>query len=316
MTVGSLFAGIGGIDLGFRQAGFNVSWAIEKDDACCSTYSYNYPETYLIHDDIRNVRVSALNKVDVLAAGFPCQPFSVAGKQKGFNDKRGNLFFEVVRFTAALLPEYVFLENVPNLIEHDGGKTFLTIYNAFAELGYTIKYRVMRTSEYGNLPQIRDRIYIVAFKNQIDCDRFRFPDKIKLTVSSNMIIKRNKRKNDVYYCTDDIFGRKAAQVVKDKNSIYRVYHDSIKPIRNKMCPTLTASMGISDNQVPLIIDNYGVRKLTVRECLDFQGLPKTFGYPDGTSLKEAYKQIGNSVSVPVVKRIATKIKKQYLMGNN
>lgn len=308
MTVASLFAGIGGIELGFAQAGFQILWAIEKDHKCCLTYRHNHKEIPLIEADICNVDPHSLSTVDVIAAGFPCQPFSIAGRQRGFCDNRGNLFYEVIRFVQAIQPRVVFLENVQNLQEHDNGRTFITIHNALVESGYYIRYRVMRASEYGNVPQIRDRIYIVAFKDIADCDVFKFPDTIPLTVSIDNIINRHEEKNRVYYYQkNDLFFAKVREIVTDQSSIYRVYHESIKITQNHMCPTLTASMGTQRDQVPLVIDNYGIRKLTLRECLDFQGFPKDFYFPNTITIEDAYKQCGNTVCVPVVKRVAERI---------
>ena len=308
MTVASLFAGIGGIELGFAQAGFQILWAIEKDHKCCLTYRHNHKEIPLIEADICNVDPHSLSTVDVIAAGFPCQPFSIAGRQRGFCDNRGNLFYEVIRFVQAIQPRVVFLENVQNLQEHDNGRTFITIHNALVESGYYIRYRVMRASEYGNVPQIRDRIYIVAFKDIVDCDVFKFPDTIPLTVSIDNIINRHEEKNRVYYYQkNDPFFAKVREIVTDQSSIYRVYHESIKITQNHMCPTLTASMGMQRDQVPLVIDNYGIRKLTLRECLDFQGFPKDFYFPNTITIEDAYKQCGNTVCVPVVKRVAERI---------
>lgn len=308
MTVASLFAGIGGIELGFAQAGFQILWAIEKDHKCCLTYRHNHKEIPLIEADICNVDPHSLSTVDAIAAGFPCQPFSIAGRQRGFCDNRGNLFYEVIRFVQAIQPRVVFLENVQNLQEHDNGRTFITIHNALVESGYYIRYRVMRASEYGNVPQIRDRIYIVAFKDIADCDVFKFPDTIPLTVSIDNIINRHEEKNRVYYYQkNDLFFAKVREIVTDQSSIYRVYHESIKITQNHMCPTLTASMGMQRDQVPLVIDNYGIRKLTLRECLDFQGFPKDFYFPNTITIEDAYKQCGNTVCVPVVKRVAERI---------
>lgn len=308
MTVASLFAGIGGIELGFAQAGFQILWAIEKDHKCCLTYRHNHKEIPLIEADICNVDPHSLSTVDVIAAGFPCQPFSIAGRQRGFCDNRGNLFYEVIRFVQAIQPRVIFLENVQNLQAHDNGRTFITIHNALVESGYYIRYRVMRASEYGNVPQIRDRIYIVAFKDIADCDVFKFPDTIPLTVSIDNIINRHEEKNRVYYYQkNDLFFAKVREIVTDQSSIYRVYHESIKITQNHMCPTLTASMGMQRDQVPLVIDNYGIRKLTLRECLDFQGFPKDFYFPNTITIEDAYKQCGNTVCVPVVKRVAERI---------
>ena len=310
LTVGSLFSGIGGIDIAFQQAGFKVKWAIEKDAACCRTYRHNFKDVNLIEQDIRHVNHCDLERVDVVTAGFPCQPFSIAGKQRGFDDERGHLFYEVGKFISAYKPRFVFLENVPNLMEHNEGKTFLVVHDVLADLNYSIRYRVLRASEYGGIPQIRDRIYIVAFRDQDDCDRFVFPDKMDLRFSIEDVLVRSQPKHEIYYYTqNDDFYKKASQIVTRHDSIYRVYHDSIKVIQNKMCPTLTASMGISRNQVPLVVDDFGFRKLTLRECLDFQGFPKGYYFPQNITIDAAYKQVGNSVCAPVIRRIAEQIEK-------
>lgn len=193
MNVGSLFAGIGGIDIAFKQAGYRVLWAVENDAACCRTFQYNHPDIRLLEKDIRCIDPSTLPKVDVLVAGFPCQPFSVAGKQRGFSDPRGHLFYALCSYIDIQKPRFVFLENVANLLEHDDGKTFLTIYNTLSEMGYYVRYRVLRASEYGGIPQIRDRIYIVAFREPNDCDKFTFPEKIKLSITIDQVVNRKEK---------------------------------------------------------------------------------------------------------------------------
>ena len=147
MTVGSLFSGIGGIDLGFKQAGFDIVWANEFDRDAAKTYRHNFGGDHLVECDIRNVKSEDIPDFDVLVAGFPCQPFSIVGRQRGFDDPRGNLFFEIARIARDKRPPVIFLENVANLLEHDDGKTFLTIYNALVPHGYTFKYRVMDAIE-------------------------------------------------------------------------------------------------------------------------------------------------------------------------
>ena len=310
LKVGSLFAGIGGIDIAFQQAGFKIAWAIEKDTACCRTYRHNFKDVILIEQDIRRINPNDLERVDVITAGFPCQPFSIAGKQRGFDDERGHLFYEVGRFIKTHKPRFVFLENVPNLVEHNEGKTFLVVHDVLADLNYSIRYRVLRASEYGGVPQIRDRIYIVAFRDQEDCDRFEFPGKMDLEITIEAVLNRKQKKHDIYYySTEDSFYKKASKIVTRYDSIYRVYHDSIKVTQNRMCPTLTASMGISKNQVPLVVDDFGLRKITLQECLNFQGFPIEYYFPNNITIDDAYKQVGNSVCVPVVRKIAEKIMK-------
>lgn len=306
--VASLFAGIGGICLGFKQAGYDIVWANEYDQAACKTYRHNFGNNYLKEADIRRVSVDDIPNFDVLAAGFPCQPFSIAGRQKGFDDKRGNLFFEIARIVDKKRPKVIFLENVANLMEHDSGKTFLVIFNSLAQFGYSVYYKVMVATEYGNLPQIRKRIYIVALREDVD-KIYSHPEQIELTLKSTDIIRRSERQNSIYYYNTgtDIY-QYLASVVREKRTIYKITDINIRKTKNEMCPTLTANMGTYPNRVPIILDDFGIRKLTLRECLDFQGFPKEFYFPNTITIDDAYKQIGNSVCVPVIRRIAEQIK--------
>lgn len=306
----SLFAGIGGIDLGFMQAGFEIVYANEIDSAACRTYRHNLSGSVLVQGDIRNTDPNVIPDFDVLTAGFPCQPFSIAGLKKGFKDPRGNLFFELSKFIDIKRPQVVFLENVANLIEHDNGRTFLVIYSTLAQFGYAVKYRVMQASEYGNLPQTRNRIFIAAFRDFEKCRQFGFPEKIELTRGINDIIHRNIRQNDIYYYdSDSSFYKKYNSSVFDNYSVFQPRDSGLRRIKNKMCPTLTANMGTYPDRVPVVRDDFGLRKLTLRECLDFQGFPAGFYFPNSITINDAYKQIGNSVCVPVVRRIAENIKR-------
>lgn len=305
--VASLFAGIGGICLGFKQAGYDIVWANEYDQAACKTYRHNFGNNYLKEADIRRISVDDIPDFDVLVAGFPCQPFSIAGRQKGFDDKRGNLFFEIARIVDKKRPKVIFLENVANLTEHDAGKTFLVIFNSLAQFGYSVYYKVMIATEYGNLPQIRKRIYIVALREDID-KIYNHPEPIDLTLKSTDIIKRSERQNNIYYYNGTDIYKYLASAVREKRSIYKITDTNIRKTKNEMCPTLTANMGTYPDRVPIILDDFGIRKLTLRECLDFQGFPKEFYFPNTITIDDAYKQIGNSVCVPVIKRIAEQIK--------
>ena len=304
--VGSLFSGIGGIDLGFEQAGFEIAWANEKDPAACKTYRHNFPNTNLIEKDIRSVNPEELSDIDVLVAGFPCQPFSVMGYQRGFKDPRGNLFFEIARFIDAKMPRFVFLENVQNLIEHDEGKTFLVIYNTLAQFGYSVKYRVINATDV-NIPQNRARIFIVAFRTNEDCDCFSFPEPIPLKATIEDIIDRSVKHDEVYYYGFEsrYFKTLNAKIV-DKTGIYRIDDSGIATRQWDICPTLKANMGTYHDRVPIIHDDFGIRKLTPIECLAFQGFPKEFTFK-GISLENAYKQCGNTVCVPVIEQIAKNI---------
>lgn len=307
IDVVSLFAGIGGICLGFRQAGFQICWANEKDHAACETYRHNFGDGYLIEGDIRKIDMNTLPHTTVLAAGFPCQSFSLGGTQKGFADPRGTMFFEVIRAAAAIRPKVIFLENVENLMEHDNGKTFQTIYASLVELGYYIHYKAMATHEYANIPQTRRRIYIVAFADLEMSKKFQFPDPIPLRRSVMDLINTSEKKPDIYYYSGDTeFDRYVRGSVTDKRFLYRIFNGSIRKLTNGKCPTLTASMTTPKNAA-VLRDNHGVRRLTLKECLMFQGFPPGYYFPKTIRLEDAYKQIGNSVTVPVIKRIAEKI---------
>ena len=306
--VASMFAGIGGICLGFRQAGCSIVWANEKDRTACRTYRHNFDGDILVEKDIYKIIPHEIPDMDILTAGFPCQSFSIAGNQKGFADPRGNLFFEIARVLDVKRPRAVFLENVSNLVKHDDGKTFLVIYNSLVQFDYYVRYCVMDAHEYCNLPQPRSRIYIVAFSDYQECEKFEFPKPIKLTVGINDVINRNERKHEIYYYQQNSqVIMKYGKQIFDRNYIYRLWDKGLVRVRNNFCPTLTAQMGTYPDRVPLVVDNYGTRKLTLRECLDFQGFPMDFRFPKNITIQDAYRQIGNSVCVPLIKLIAEQL---------
>jgi DNA (cytosine-5)-methyltransferase 1 len=260
-----------------------------------------------VEADIRKVDPSTIPDFDVLVAGFPCQPFSIMGFKKGFKDPRGNLFFEIARIAEAKLPKVIFLENVANLLEHDEGKSFLTVYNALAPLGYTFKYQVMDAMEYGNIPQQRTRIFIVAFLDYDQCTRFSFPEPIPLTVSMNDILDRSVPHDKSYYYDEaSVYWNDLKRTVTDKKALYKIYDSGVSRKRHYFCPALTANMGTYPDRVPIVLDDYGIRKITPYECLALQGYPKDFTFPN-IPMNSAYKQCGNSVVVPVIRRIAEKI---------
>lgn len=308
MTVGSLFAGIGGIDLGFEQAGCKIAWANEIDKDACITYRTNFPDTLLIEADIRKVDFSILERVDILTAGFPCQPFSVCGKKKGFSDARGNLFFEIMRAADALQPPVIFLENVANLTEHDNGRTFNVIHNELVSRGYIIRYMIADACDYG-IPQHRTRTYLVAFNSEKVCSEFVFPEKCALDKKITDVIDRSKKVDDRYYVLPDSHQyRRLSETITDKNQLYRFSDYGIQASKDGISFTLKANMGTWHDRVPFIKDAFGIRKITPYECLALQGFPNTFRFAN-ISLNSAYKQCGNSVVVPVIRRIAEEIKK-------
>lgn len=307
--VGSMFAGIGGICLGFKQAGADVIWANEIDKNACITYRTNFGNNYLVEDDIKNIDTRDIPEIDILTAGFPCQPFSIAGYQKGFTDDRGNLFFEIVRVLKDKKPKAILLENVKNLASHDKGNTFKVIKETLEANGYFIKEDILNTAEYGNIPQNRERIYIVGFRTKEERDKFEFPKPLKLTKSIYDVIKFDEKKEDSYYYNNSKYYDILKETMKNQDTVYQWRRVYCRENKNKLCPTLTANMGTGGHNVPLIRDNYDIRKLTPKECLLFQGFPMDYKIPKNMSNSHIYKQAGNAVSVPVIQRIAENILK-------
>lgn len=304
----SFFAGVGGIDLGFEQAGFEIVYANEFDVDACKTYSANHKISVDCRD-IRKVKASELPNFNVMLAGFPCQPFSIAGYREGFEDKkdRGNLFFELIRIAKAKKPKVIFLENVKNLVTHDNGNTMSVILNELEKLGYQYYYKVLNTSKYGNIPQNRERIYIVAIRTKKKI-MFSFPNEIPLNVSIKDIINDKKEKDCYYYNEKFGYFHELQNSMKNPNTIYQWRRKYVRENKHNLCPTLTANMGTGGNNVPIVLTKYGIRKLTPKECFLFQGFPKGFVLPNDLSDYKLWKQAGNSVSVPVIKRIAENIR--------
>lgn len=310
ITAVSLFAGIGGIDIAFRQAGFDVIWANEIDRYACITYRNNFINA-LSEADIKSVDEKTVPKSDMLFGGFPCQSFSVMGYKRGFKDPRGNLFFEIARIAEHTKPKVILLENVKNLIYHDNGKTFITIHNTLAELGYYIKYSVLNASTHGNIPQERSRTFIAAFSDYEMMSRFSFPDEIPLTVGIEDILNRSSKQNDAfYYPPGSKYYEALNRKIPDKTGMYRIDDSGIATRKYVMSPTLKANMGTYPDRVPIIKDDFGIRKLTPYECLALQGFPSDFRFKD-IPLEAAYKQCGNTVCVPVVQRIAENLLKVF-----
>ncbi len=309
MTVAGLFAGIGGIELGFKKAGFEILWANEIDKNACKTYRLNYQHT-LYECDIKELNEKEVEKVDVLTAGFPCQAFSIAGYQKGFDDDRGNVYFEILRFIDAIEPQVVFLENVKNLKGHDKGNTYKVIKKSLEDRGYYIKDKVINSSDY--LPQNRERIYIVAFKNKKAFDSFDFPKPKKVIQTIHDIIEPTAE--DRFYYYNSKYYKQLKEEMKNRDTIYQWRRVYVRENKSNLCPTLTANMGTGGHNVPLIIDSKDIRKLTPDECAKFQGFDEII-FPTDLAISHRYKQIGNSVTVPVIEAIAKEILKAFECAN-
>lgn len=298
-----LFAGVGGIRLGFEEAGFKTVFANDFEEKCKDTYDLNFKDSKLIVEDIRKIGIDDLPKFDFLLGGFPCQAFSIAGYRHGFKDKkdRGNLFFDIVRILENRKPEGFLLENVKNLKSHDAGKTFEIIQETLENLGYCVKSKVLNTMEYGNIPQNRERIYIVGFKNKDYCEKFEFPKPVKLTKEIADLLER-KVPEKYYYNGKPLYER-LKDSVKEEGKVYQWRRQYVRENKSGVCPTLTANMGTGGHNVPIIKDKKGIRKLTPLECFRIQGFPKDYILP-ALADSALYKQVGNSVSVPVIKAVA------------
>lgn len=307
-TVGSLYAGVGGICLGFKTAGFKMEWANEFDKNACITYRENFDHP-LIEGDVMDIDIKSLPKVDVLAGGFPCQPFSVAGYRKGFGDTRGNHFFKILDFVDAMRPKVIFLENVKNLVGHDNGNTFKVIRNEIRKRGYTFDEQVLNTKDFGNIPHNRERIFMIAFDEtflQEEDFKFEFPKEEKLTKSIKDVLTLDKVDEKFYYREDKYMFPMLESEMKREDTVYQFRRQYVRENKSNVCPTLTANMGSGGHNVPLVKTGFGYRKLTPRECFRFQGFPETFKFP-AIANSHLYKQSGNSVSVPVIERLADKI---------
>lgn len=316
MKIASFFSGVGGIDIAFKYAGFNVVWANEIDSEACKTYRHNF-DSILVEGDINQVDARSIPDFDVMVAGFPCQAFSIAGYQNGFDDYRGNLFFQLERIFIERKPQVVFLENVKNLVGHDGGNTFRIILAHLENAGYYVKYKVLNACNYGNLPQNRERIYIVGFLNYDVYKEFEFPDPIKLTNKLGQYIDMESQLDSRYYYTTKncSFYDLLKNEIKTSDTLYQWRRVYVRENKNGLCPTLTANMGTGGHNVPLVLTKYGIRKLTPQECFNLMGYPESYKLPKGVSHSRLYKQAGNSVVIPVVARIADSIIQAFLLSD-
>ena len=326
--VGSLFAGVGGVCLGFKQAGCEVVWANEIDENACKTYSLNHKGVNLMQDNVLNLATKKLSKIDILTAGFPCQPFSQAGHGRGFKDERGKLFFEVPKLLKQLQPKAYFLENVRTLATHDKGKSFARVCEAMIDAGYSFIPFILNASKCSDIPQGREKIYIVGFRGESGyffskptkinfiadfkqrslSANFKIPSEVRLNKSvREFLLKSEVLPNDIYQDKNNKIHKKVMEVAKSPNTVYQYRRHYVRENKSNLCPTLTANMGGGGHNVPIILDGEFPRRLTPKECFNLQGFPLSFKLPQDVSRGQLYKQAGNSVVVPMVKIIAKEI---------
>ena len=321
-----LFAGIGGFRIGFENAGFQCVFSCEINKKCQEVYFSNFNE--MPYSDIREVIPEKIPDFEVLLAGFPCQPFSISGRQLGFEDTRGTLFFDICRIINQKLPKIVILENVKHLFYHDKGRTLKVITNTLRDFGYKVNYEVLNAKDFG-VPQNRERIFIICFKTHffdftkskrsptpklkdfLDKDGdFQILDKNEYTLINNprkqksgliFVGYRNKKIRTVGVRPNT---EHLSRVHKMPNRIYSA--DGVHPTLSSQEPSGRYFIYIKEKDL--------VRKLTIGECYRIMGFPENF--KRDKSLPESYKQVGNSVCVPLVEEIANSIKRQRVLKND
>jgi DNA (cytosine-5)-methyltransferase 1 len=310
LVCASFFAGVGGIDIGFEMNGFDTIYANEMDYSAVKTYEEN-SDLKVDCRKIEDVKVEEIPDFDIMLAGFPCTSFSLAGYRLGFDDERtGHLFLELERIFKKKKPSIIFLENVKNLVGHDNGNTFRVILESLESNGYHVRYQVLNGCEYGDTPQNRERIYIVGFRDKKTYQNFEFPKPIPLQKKLSDVIDFHKKVDEKYYYSEKCpFYDKLKEGMIRKDTIYQWRRIYVRENKSNLCPTLTANMGTGGHNVPLVLTDYGIRKLTPHECFNIQGFPEKFILPVGNSNTSLYKQAGNSVVVSVIDRIAGNIKK-------
>jgi len=313
-----LFAGIGGFHIALSSFGASCVFASEWDKYAADTYEENFDKRPF--GDITQINEIDIPKHDILCAGFPCQSFSISGKQKGFDDIRGSLFFDIARIINFHKPRVIFLENVKNLVNHDEGRTLKVIIETLEKLDYKVFTKTLNSSHFG-LPQNRERIYIVAFSKVIDSNDFSFPNPTNEPISVENILEENPvdvkfiERDDIeiyknYTFQDTLFGRteinKPLQIGKVNKG---GQGERIYDIRGHAI-TLSAHGGGIGAKTGLYYINGKIRRLTPRECARVQGFDEDFKINKNNS--QAYKQFGNSVSINVLQRIMMEVQKILL----
>jgi DNA (cytosine-5)-methyltransferase 1 len=312
-TVCELFAGTGAFSLAFEST--NKAETIYANDFCKNSqiiYNTNF-KSKLVLKDIHDIKVADIPKMDILTAGFPCQPFSIAGEQKGFADARSNTFWKLLEIIKYHEPSVIIFENVKNLQTHDESRTFKTITNEIKKLNYYYKYNILNTCIHSNIPQNRERIYIICFKEKKHFDKFTFPEPV---IDINKLQIKNMLEENIidkyYYKSSSAIWSKLINDVIKLNVIYQYRRYYVRENKSDVCPTLTANMGTGGHNVGIIKDIKGIRKLTPKECFNFQGFPNTYKIPKLSDCA-LYKLAGNAVSYPIVEIIANKI--IYILEN-
>jgi len=312
-TFADLFAGIGGMRIAFEKAGGRCVLTSEIDAMALETYKANFSgdQNHRYVNDV--LKISArdfenLNSnLDVMVAGFPCQPYSIAGLRKGLQDDRGGKIFKsLLRILKSVEPQSFLLENVKGIKNHESGATFQFMLDSLSAQGFTLKYETLNSATHANVPQNRERVFIVGFRDSNVAENFNFPKKVNLTRTIHDCIIDDKADPEFYYDERYEISKSLKEQVISRDTVYQWRRQYVRENKSNLCPTLTANMGSGGHNVPIIRDRFGVRKLTPRETANFQGFPKNFTLPNIAN-SHLYHQFGNSVTVPLISRIATQM---------
>lgn len=303
-----LCAGTGAFTLAFNGTN-RVETIFSNDilDSSKAIYDLNSNHS-LTKQDMHTLSESTIPKHDILTCGFSCQAFSIAGLQRGFEDPRSNVFWKLLSIIKYHQPRIVVLENVKNLQSHDNGNTFNIIRTNLEQLGYFVKYSVLNTCKLTGVPQNRERIYIVCFKDRNLYERFSLDFEEKVNHSISSFLEPNVPMKYYYTENSAIYQTLHNTVIKhiNTNTVYQYRRYYVRENKNGVCPTLTANMGSGGHNVPIILDDVGIRKLTPRECFNLQGFPTDYKLPNLSDSK-LYSLAGNAVSVPIVKLLADRL---------
>jgi DNA (cytosine-5)-methyltransferase 1 len=258
--------------------------------------------------DLLRIPTDRIPPHDILTAGFSCQPFSLAGEKKGFDDERSDIIWKIFDIMAFHTPRVVVLENVKNLLTHDGGKTFQTITARITEMGYYYRHTIIDTSEITGIPQHRERLFIVCFRNKPEYDAFSldFPKMEKRPIREFLEPAETVAPKYYYNERTKIWDMLKINVVKP-DVVYQYRRTIVRENKSGECPTLTANMGGGGHNVPIILDGVGIRKLTPRECFRLQGFPESYVIPTTIADCNLYKLAGNAITYKVMEMIAGRV---------
>jgi DNA (cytosine-5)-methyltransferase 1 len=309
---------MGGFAKAFQKAGAEVIWANEIDRFAVKTFELNFPTVRCIQKDVAelSVRGDKLEPIDILTAGFPCQPFSVAGEKLGFKDERGMLFLEIIRILREFgkqKPAILLLENVRNFRTHDKGRTFKRVQSEIQRAGYWFSEKdasILNTSTHTKIPQNRERVFMVAMKTDLfPSNTFTFPDPLpegSARPVREFLDLNRKASADCYFQAQSQYYPLFVEAMSkgDPQAVYQLRRNYVRENMSGECFTLMANMGDGGHNDPVIKDRWGIRKLTRRECARLQGYDDDFKFPPDLSRAQLGKQIGNSVTVPLVVRLA------------